>query len=281
MFDNMGHSQWDRTIRSKVWTSWNLHTMLPQDMDFFILLSSISGVIGNPGQSNYSAGCTFQDSLAQYRTHNGQKALSIDIGVLTDVGVVAESDHLRKKLTSDLRLSRMVSEGELLSLMDLCCDPREASLLPAQVTLGLATPNTTLEEGLEKPEFMKSPLFLTQNVISGGVEAGKSDNYSTLFRQAESAEDRASIVFQSLANKLARALAINPEDIDENLALHLFGVDSLVAMELKNWIAKEFLADVAVYELMGGRSVAAICELVTKMTQIQIKDKEASGREEE
>lgn len=93
----------------------------------------------------------------------------------------------------------------------------------------------------------------------GSGTAGDNINYGALSRQAESAETRAGIDLESLAKKLARALLIKPEDIDVSQPLHVFGVDSLVAMEIKNWIAKEF--------------VAATFELVTKTSQFQVKGK--------
>ena len=51
----MTHAQWSKTIRCKVNASWNLHQLLPSDLDFFLLLSSIVGIYGSPGQANYAA----------------------------------------------------------------------------------------------------------------------------------------------------------------------------------------------------------------------------------
>ncbi|KAI0101308.1 putative polyketide synthase [Nemania sp. FL0031] len=270
MFDNMTYSQWKRTVRSKVQTSWNLHTLLPNDLNFFILLSSISGIVGNSGQSNYAAGCSFQDALAQYRTRNGQKALSIDLGVVADVGVVA--DGTQKKLGSGVRESRPIYEPEILAFLELCCDSESQPARSSHIVMGLSTPADLLIQGIEPPEFMQRPLFAAQAPRrgQGNGAAGGHVNYGALFREAESAEDRASIVFKSLAKKLARAISVKPEEIDASQPLHVFGVDSLVATEIKNWVAKEFAAEVAVFELMGGRSVAAICELVTRMSQFQV-----------
>ena len=92
-------AQWEQASRSKVESSWNLHTLLPE-LDFFILLSSVSGVVGNPGQSNYAAGCSFQDALARHRSQSGQKAISIDLGVMCNVGIVAETERLQKQFHS-------------------------------------------------------------------------------------------------------------------------------------------------------------------------------------
>jgi len=63
----MLHSDWVAASTCKFQGSWNMHELLPLDMDFLITLSSVSGIIGNPRQVNYAAGNTFQNGLAQYR----------------------------------------------------------------------------------------------------------------------------------------------------------------------------------------------------------------------
>lgn len=50
VFDNMTYEQWVESTQPKIQGSWNLHTHFPKDMDFFIMLSSMAGVIGNPGK---------------------------------------------------------------------------------------------------------------------------------------------------------------------------------------------------------------------------------------
>jgi len=47
-------------------------------LDFMIFCSSISGLCGNPGQAQYSAGSSSQDALARYRRAQGFKAVSIN-----------------------------------------------------------------------------------------------------------------------------------------------------------------------------------------------------------
>ena len=90
----MTFDDWETSIKPKVQDSWNLHSMLPRDLDFFILLSSISGVIGNGGQANYAAGNTSMDALANYRIAHGEKAVSLDLGWMEAEGVVAENEKL-------------------------------------------------------------------------------------------------------------------------------------------------------------------------------------------
>lgn len=134
----MTQTQWGLTIRSKVNTSWNLHSLLPRNLDFFVLLSSLSGIHGSVSQSNYSAGCTFQDSLAHYRLEQGEKAISIDIGWMRTSGIIAETERyqMNRKHAGD---TGQIEDEELLAVLDLCCDPSQP-LLPkrkSQLLMGV------------------------------------------------------------------------------------------------------------------------------------------------
>lgn len=72
-------------IKPKVHGSWNLHNLLPQNLDFFIPLSSLSGACGFGSQANYDSGNTYQDALTRYRVIKGEKAVSLDLGVILDL----------------------------------------------------------------------------------------------------------------------------------------------------------------------------------------------------
>ncbi|KAK7757127.1 hypothetical protein SLS62_000674 [Diatrype stigma] len=279
IFENMTHAQWERTIRSKVDSSWNLHALLPKELDFFVLLSSIAGVIGNPGQSNYAAGCTFQDSLARYRNRNGQRAASIDLGLMRTIGIIAESGELYKKVEVSQSLGQ-IEEEELLALLDMCCCPSDSNItggMRGQIMMGLVTPVDILYRGLEPEEVMQRPLFGHFSRLRGTLTAASSAtntiNFASLFRQAESAEQRTRVVVELLVMRLARTLSVKPEDVDADQPLHAFGVDSLVAVELRNLLMREFAADVPNFEIMGGRTITAVAELAVKLSTIPVQVK--------
>jgi len=75
----MSYQEWTLGIKPKVKESWNLHTVLPTGMDFFVMLTSTGGIFRNQGQSNYADGNTFLDKLARYRTILGEKAITLDL----------------------------------------------------------------------------------------------------------------------------------------------------------------------------------------------------------
>jgi acyl carrier protein len=278
----MTHAQWSTTIRSKVNTSWNLHTLLPDNLDFFILLSSISGIYGSAGQSNYAAGCTFQDALARNRTASGHRAsVSLDLGWMRDDGVVHESSHLQRRMAGTFSKFTPVATADLLALLDHYCDPAlpPLALDQSQVVVGMTTPRETAARGGDASWALRTNLFSALDVHSiegdgntdpktnGTSKEGigaDSSSFSHLFRQADTARERTKVVVTALQAKLARALGVEAEDIDSSgKGLADYGVDSLLAVELRNWMKRDFGVTLAVFEIMqGGRSIRDVAGLV-------------------
>ncbi|KAK3937139.1 hypothetical protein QBC46DRAFT_294875 [Diplogelasinospora grovesii] len=276
VFENMTYEQWSLTIRSKVQTSWNLHRLLPQDLDFFVLLSSLAGIYGSIAQSNYAAGCNFQDALARYRTSRGQKAISLDIGWMRNIGIIAENAAYQatRKNAADMG---QIEDTELMALLDVYCDPdrrapQQGLLDKAQLLVGVVTPADLLARGQSPPALALRPLFAGFSRVAGGKvkqqQEGREVDFAALFRQAAAAEDRADIAVRALVVKLARALSIAADDVELTKQLSDYGVDSLMAVELRNWIARDFAANVAVFEIMGGTTIAAIGGLVVEKSEI-------------
>jgi hypothetical protein len=75
------------------------HALKDHDLDFFVMTSSISATVGQPGQSNYAAANSFLDNLAWQRNLMGLPATSLVLPMVLGVGVVAESDTLEDKIT--------------------------------------------------------------------------------------------------------------------------------------------------------------------------------------
>lgn len=266
MFENMTLAQWDLAVKAKVDTAWNLHRLLPRDLDFFVLLSSLAGIIGQMATSNYAAGCTFQDALARHRVEQGQKAVSIDIGWMRDIGIVAETAAFqRQRLASEDM--QQIDGRELIALLGLCCDPAAPPMEPeqSQKLLGLRTPADFLVKGQTPPALLTRPLFAAFSTVVGArtmAKAGQAADPAEMFRAAADSAEKARVVVGALVAKLARAMAISPEDVEVSKPLSNYGVDSLMAVELRNWIRRDFAAPVAVFDIMGGVPISTVGELV-------------------
>ncbi|KAI0465689.1 hypothetical protein F4859DRAFT_527822 [Xylaria cf. heliscus] len=273
IFQNMSLSQWELTINSKVQTSWNLHQQLPESLDFFILFSSLSGVYGTVAQANYSAGCTFQDGLARYRTVHGQRAISIDIGWMKNIGIIAEREDYQRRREAEANMAQ-IEDTELLALLDLLCDPQRSFVNSAddsQVLLGAITPAMMTARRQEIPISVKRPLLSgfsqirghnQEDINSTGTNAGRAPSSTSLFRNATTSDERKEVVVHALKAKLARALFTTPEEIEETRTLPDYGVDSLLAVELRNFILNDFQASVTVFDIMGGETILGVGQLV-------------------
>jgi hypothetical protein len=106
----------EAVLAPKVAGTWNLHDYsLDHPLDFFVVLSSVSGVLGNGGQSAYGAGNTFQDAFAHARRCAGLPALSIDLGPVEDTGAIQRIASRRQSLATK-KAARLPSYAECNSV---------------------------------------------------------------------------------------------------------------------------------------------------------------------
>lgn len=279
IFSNMSQEDYYTAVRPKVIASRNLHELLPKDLDFFILLSSASGVVGNRGQSNYCVGNTYQDSLARHRVALGLPGVAVDLGMILSVGFAAENQESMANLRQEG--FNAMREDEFLALLDMLCDPNgkyssnankelQASSF-SQIAVGLEAPATLRIKGIPEPAWMTDPLFKHLYQIRGegdhegeGDGEGSATSCSTLLPAAASLADASKIVSAAIVQKLCKALSSSERDIDVSKPLHSYGVDSLVAVELRAWFMKEVGSDVAVFDIMSGQSLEELAELAAK-----------------
>ena len=275
IFAKMSHSDWKQVIEPKVQGSWNLHQALPSGMDFFILLSSVCGIFGNGGQSNYAAGNTFQDALAKWRVERGEKAVALDLGIILGEGFVAENKQVLDRLLR-LDLLSPISQPELFSMFDYYCDPemKFATLTQGQVITGLELPAELRAKGLEPPLSLCAPMFSHMHQIIGAGKAssngdGQAQDTKSYFVKASSLKEAGAILAEALKEKVCRVLGLPSDRMALSNQLESYGVDSLVALELRNWLAKEARADVAVFEILGGSSLIDVGMTAARKSELK------------
>jgi NAD(P)-dependent dehydrogenase (short-subunit alcohol dehydrogenase family)/acyl carrier protein len=278
MIDKMTHSEWMQALRPKVAGSRNLDRLLPSGLSFFVMLSSVVGIHGSAGQANYAAGGTYQDALARERVERGEQAIVLDLGWMVSDGIIAESDFLTHTFKT-AGLMMPVDSNEYLALLDYCCNPAAKDCMdPAacQIMVGLETPAGLAAKGADIPALLERSTFRVLHAIelegdkvengADGENPNAMKNWSAAFSEARSPDEAREVVVEGLTQKLSRALSIPPTDIDTHRPLHSYGVDSLLAVELRSWLAKEFGANVAVFEIMGATSFDGVALTVLAKT---------------
>jgi acyl carrier protein len=263
LLEKMSFSSWQTAVQAKVNTSWNLHTILPHGMDFFILLSSLSGALGIVGQSNYAAGNTFQDALAKHRSSQGEYSVALDLGLMESIGFVAENAGIGRQATRDFL---HIEEHEYHALLDYYCNPEQrhkSGGSGSQVLVGLPTPGHFKSKDREVPVYLNLPELLAVKRLDAHesvspTSQSQSNDSARAFKASKTHEEAAAVVLTGLIAKLSRSLSVGIEEIDAENTLHQYGVDSLVAVELRNWFIKEFGANLAIVDFIGAVSIMEV-----------------------
>lgn len=140
LFESMTYENWIEATRPKIDGSWNLHETMPKDLDFFVMLSSISGIMGNRGQSNYCAGNTYQDALAHYRQSLGLTAHAIDLGAVSGMGWLEENKESLAQATTTMA-GLAISKEQCFRLIKSAITgfSQGSHRMPTQVVAGIGT----------------------------------------------------------------------------------------------------------------------------------------------
>lgn len=271
----MSFEDWQTAIRPKVQGSWNLHETLPVDLDFFVMLSSVAGIFGNRGQSNYAAGNTFQDALAAYRTARGMHASSINLGSVSNVGWVAENRGSMRMNTDTL--FEFLHEEEVHRAVEFLIDHRYKKKTAlglhssSQLVLGLPTAEMCRKNNIPTPSYIDFPLFTHMRAanLAKSIEVSdqKTVSIATRLSAASNLNEAVDLISNGIVERLSSLLAIPSSEIDAQ-RFSFSGIDSLASMEFVSWIVKNLKAEVSLLDIMGARSIRALSEKIEHTTRL-------------
>lgn len=250
-------------ILPKVNGSLNLHSLLGGDLDFFIMLSSSVGVLGYPSQANYAAGCAFQDALARYRVSRGLPGVAIDLSAVKGVGYVAERPGIAERMAKLGFAS--VTENQVLRVIESgILDPHDP-----QVTAGLDLGPGAHWDRAGQSQLGRDARFSVvqyhqgrqqqqQRSTGGSGQAALAEKLAN----ATSRDEAEILVSQALKDKLASIFMIDIGEIDMARTPSYYGVDSLVAVELRSIITLQAAAEVSIFEILQSTSLDALARNV-------------------
>ncbi|KAI1415346.1 reducing type I polyketide synthase [Hypoxylon sp. FL1857] len=265
IFSSMTLEEFHGALDCKVKGTWNLHNVAIEqqlNLDFFTLLSSISGVHGQKGQANYGAANAFLDAFAAYRRGLGLVACSIDLGVIEDIGYLAENHELRERFDIDAWYG--IDETLLRQIFNLSIRqqlPQPLSLASAtQMITGIRVPQPTDSPLLSDPRFSRLSRHDTREEQRKVTE--KSEDISAVLVAARSNADAKiilSLTTEVCSRYLAKSLRMSNE-LDVSRPLSVYGIDSLAAVEFRNFVKTNLGVDLSTLEILSATSLSAICE---------------------
>ncbi|TGJ77119.1 hypothetical protein E0Z10_g10761 [Xylaria hypoxylon] len=277
----MTYDDYRTAIQAKVTGTWNLHRAAQQSqpLDFFTMLSSISGVVGNKGQANYAAANAFLYAFAFYRQGLGLRAHTVDLGLIEDVGYVAEIGGASLEARYDKREWTPINEGTLrrilsYSIMQQVNDTGPLSSASAvHMITGIAYPLP-----LDRSDLIDNRRFAYQFTTSTSNSDvnngdGKTDRASQTIRafrimHESTGTDGATLVkaaVELLQDQITKLLRIETE-IEPGKPLLAYGLDSLSPVELRSWVRQKLGSELSTLDVTNASSLIALCEkLVSKL----------------
>ena len=253
---NIDMTRFERVFRPKAQGAWNLHeatVAAGTSLDFFVMLSSISSVLGFFGQVNYAAANFFQDALAHYRRQQSLPATSVNLGVLGQYAGLSRSVNEDQDV-----IGLLESQGLLvMSLTDILAKLEMALVQqPAQRMTGRFDWSRFR---MAYPHLVRDARFvdlLSDAALARGNRP-KSSNLRTELAELKP-EQRCERLEQELAAKLARILDATPEKLDVSASINVLGLDSLMLTDLQIWIGRLLDITLPLIKLLKGPSITTL-----------------------
>jgi NADPH:quinone reductase-like Zn-dependent oxidoreductase/thioesterase domain-containing protein/acyl carrier protein len=250
--------QLDRAMAPKVQGSWNLHVaMQGAPLDFFVLFSSVASVLGSPGQANYAAGNAYLDALAHARRAQGLPATAINWGPWAGSGMAAEAGRDTSVKSRGMGLIEPELGLELLGRLI-----RSNAAQVAVMDAGWSDMLRML--GSRRPSLLTK---IAEEVKESGGEATTGRVDHAFRQQLIDANDatRTSLVQEYIRQELARIIGVDPSGLETDQPLSTFGLDSLLALELKNNLEGRLDFTLPMAKLMEGPSIASLATVTAEL----------------
>ncbi|RAK75206.1 uncharacterized protein BO72DRAFT_514422 [Aspergillus fijiensis CBS 313.89] len=247
-------------------------------LDFFVMLSSLTGACGNSGQANYTAANMFMAGLAAQRKERGLAGSVIDIGAMMGVGVlVRDRSYALQVQLRDYGYLWMSEHDFHQSFAEAILSGRPDNTLEnPQVLAGI---RLCRSDQLGTVQWARNPRFchciLPSDSVSSSAQGQVQSAIPLATRVAEAADaaDIRQMVEDAFLRRLVMALSL-PELEDTSARTRLLsqdvdelGVDSLVAVDIRSWWLRELRVDMPVLKIMGGTAIADLIAYAVKQLQ--------------
>ena len=270
MFEQISIEEYRAIVRPKVQGAWNLHNSLPKaEVDIFIMLSSAAGLLGTRGQAVYAGTSTFLGAFAGWRQAQNLPASTIHLGAVGEVGYIAERSDLQAAISLTYG-DQMLTEREFLAFLRAAIEnQRSEPEIYTCAELGSGS------SGAAHPYWASDAKFAhlrRATLASNDGEPIETDqalqSLPQLLASADSLEAAQEAISGRLKTKLCSLLMVQEEDLDPTKPIVSYGLDSLVAVEFRNWIAKEVGARVQLLDIMPCKSWGALVELIASRSTL-------------
>ncbi|GAA3411777.1 SDR family NAD(P)-dependent oxidoreductase [Streptosporangium vulgare] len=226
-------------LRPKVDGTRNLHRLTCGDpLELFVLFSSAAGLLGSGGQAGYAAANAFLDGFAHWRRGQGLPATSVDWGVWSEIGLAARPDRAGR--LADRGMGSIDPASGLRILAGLLAEsPAQVAVVP-----------------LDAPAWFAHNPGQERWSIFAGLAGGHTATGPLSVTTPEELQ-------RALTEWVAGVLRTSPAAIDPEVSLTRLGLDSLMAVELRNLLEARLGVRLPTPAFLDGPTVAELAGRVS------------------
>ena len=260
---NLDDARMRNVMAPKVAGAWNLHQATRAlSLDFFVLYSSATTFLGNPGQSNYVAANAFIESLVLWRRAAGLPGCFMAWGPIADVGFLAR--NLEKKEALQTRIGgRSITSNEAMAALEralLAGRPGEAVLWLDWDAVKRVIPAARSHRYIE----MRN----RGDQSAQGADAASLRDEVLALTPAEALD----LVAEALRAQIARILNLSAAKIERDRSVLDLGMDSLMGMELRMAVEECFQVKLSVMMLAQGATVNSLAQKIVELIHADAQD---------
>lgn len=278
----MTHEEWEASLAPKVTGSWNLHHVTSQhSLDFFVVFGSIAGVCGNTGQANYAAATSFLEAFTRYRRQLGLPSSILHLGVVGDVGAASRNSRFLQRVQSIALY--VLHEAEVIDGLAAAINisPIRSSSTTGAMAMGLS--HTRRRADLPKIIFLGGrdarfsiyPNLESTDAGIGGDQSSHTNGLKVLLAQIQAdpsltgkRETEVALIVE-LGKFINHNLTGQTQEQEQNSAddteaIAGMAVDSLMAIEVRNWLRRSLGVEIPTVEINRAGTLGGLVKVVLK-----------------
>lgn len=243
----------NRVLAPKIKGAWNLHELTQKDpLDLFLMYSSATTYIGNPGQGSYVAGNSYLEALTSLRRQMGLTSTTVAWGAIDDVGVLSGNNSVKEILTKRTGLKAMSSSSALAGLETLL-DQDAANVALLQLDWGNVTRNFSAGATSRYDDI--------RHLATDGPNIEDSDDFMASL-QGKSHDEVVDLVTKLVIGQISAITGSSVEKISPEKSLFDLGIDSLMTLELTMELERKMGIEMSSMSVLGGGNISDLSEKV-------------------
>ena len=271
LLQQMSWSGFVNVIAPKVNGSWYLHKLTKDiPLDFFVCFSSMASIIGSPGQGNYAAANAFIDALIHYRRSLGLPGLTINWGPWAQIGMASR--------LGDNYQTHMASSGINFITPEQGIKALNCLISKSEPQIGVF--NIDWHQFKQRLSQNINMLLLEELISVNSIPTEEKNSFLSELKKL-SATARENKLNHYLQDCVAKVLGMRTNQIDVEQPLMSMGVDSLMAIEIRNQVQTDLEVDIPISKLMEDVNLTTlVIELNDQLTQRDTEQNLAAKKEE-